>query len=466
MHSIPFLAHLYFSLTYLSNCSVFRDGSEKNLMQLVETVEKQLKVFIYPIPAHVRRCKKPFRPDLKVMFDMELRLPKYLSNSVVHTTDPDEADIFLVDHEWICLRVGSEPPHNDKDNALFTGEMILKTHVLPIWKSVTTKYPYFNRSLGHDHFTTFVFDNGPFCGAGHIKPNSKPGEIMMKLLENVSLIGNNGYSGQSRWDLHCDRPCKGTKYTFCHREGQDIVIPQPFSLASKHNNNNQNHFNNHNNRNETSNITSNNSNINNQLDVQRWIVSRTADTYFSGSIKKGLDCSPFVRNMLREFHEKNKEHNRYLWQNGDMLTAIFAICPAGWACWSVRLYHAIMTNTIPVILADPIIEPFERFLDWKQFTIKRMTGSNTNTFNHNELFPLFTDLHELAENSRRNFTSSIVMKKVFTLQQVSRWLTFNEISSISAYKLVLLEMWCRSRKGKKHPSCMRPVAYIANLSYI
>jgi len=305
--------------------------------------------------------------------------------------------------------------------------------------------------MGSDRFTTFVFDNGPFCGASHIKPNSKPGEVMMKLLENVSLISNNGFSGQSRWDLHCDKPCKGTKYLFCHREGLDIVIPQPFSYISPNSNLSYNKRYHHNN--------------NTLILYQEQQQVRVADTYFSGSMKKGLDCSPLVRNMLRAFHEKN-DNNKYLWQSGDMLTAVFAICPAGWACWSVRLYHAIMTDTIPVILADPIIEPFERFLDWKQFSIKRMTGSNTNTYNERGLDSLFQDLHELAVQSRTNYTGSIVQQKIISLRQVSPWLVFDEVAPKSAYKLVILEMWCRSRKGKNHTACKRPVAYIANSSYI
>jgi hypothetical protein len=49
--------------------------------------------------------------------------------------------------------------------------------------------------------------------------------------------------------------------------------------------------------------------------------------------------------------------------------AYFALCPAGWACWSRRLYDAIFAAAVPVVVADPVAEPFERFLDWRGFAV-------------------------------------------------------------------------------------------------
>lgn len=47
----------------------------------------------------------------------------------------------------------------------------------------------------------------------------------------------------------------------------------------------------------------------------------------------------------------------------------FALCPTGYQPWSVRLYDAIMHDVVPVILANGIIEPFEKFLSWESFTV-------------------------------------------------------------------------------------------------
>ena len=42
--------------TSSSSSLLFRDGSEKKLLELLQNVERELKIYIYPIPDGVRRC--------------------------------------------------------------------------------------------------------------------------------------------------------------------------------------------------------------------------------------------------------------------------------------------------------------------------------------------------------------------------------------------------------------------------
>ena len=42
----------------------------------------------------------------------------------------------------------------------------------------------------------------------------------------------------------------------------------------------------------------------------------------------------------------------------------------GHACWSKRLYDALALGAVPIIVADGAIQAFERFLDWRRFSIK------------------------------------------------------------------------------------------------
>ena len=56
-----------------------------------------------------------------------------------------------------------------------------------------------------------------------------------------------------------------------------------------------------------------------------------------------------------------------------MGTAWFALCPAGWACWSARLYDALEHGTIPVLLADGMARPFDELLDWGRFSLALTT---------------------------------------------------------------------------------------------
>jgi len=50
--------------------------------------------------------------------------------------------------------------------------------------------------------------------------------------------------------------------------------------------------------------------------------------------------------------------------------AYFSYAPTGKAPWSSRIWEAILSLSIPVILVDAIVEPFEKWLNYKAFTIK------------------------------------------------------------------------------------------------
>ena len=36
----------------------------------------------------------------------------------------------------------------------------------------------------------------------------------------------------------------------------------------------------------------------------------------------------------------------------------------------MRLYDAIFHGTVPAIIAEGIVQPYERYLDWESFTVK------------------------------------------------------------------------------------------------
>jgi hypothetical protein len=51
-------------------------------------------------------------------------------------------------------------------------------------------------------------------------------------------------------------------------------------------------------------------------------------------------------------------------------SSVFSLCPEGFLPWSPRLYEAIQIGAIPIILADNIVLPFERFIAWRSFSAK------------------------------------------------------------------------------------------------
>ncbi|CAF3113252.1 unnamed protein product [Rotaria socialis] len=51
-------------------------------------------------------------------------------------------------------------------------------------------------------------------------------------------------------------------------------------------------------------------------------------------------------------------------------SSVFILCPEGFLPWSPRMYESIQLGSIPMLLADNIVLPFERFIDWRSFTVK------------------------------------------------------------------------------------------------
>ncbi len=54
----------------------------------------------------------------------------------------------------------------------------------------------------------------------------------------------------------------------------------------------------------------------------------------------------------------------------EMLDSLFCLVPRGNTPWTRRLFDAIMSGCIPVVLSNAIVFPFESDLDWSLFTLK------------------------------------------------------------------------------------------------
>jgi hypothetical protein len=105
---------------------------------------------------------------------------------------------------------------------------------------------------------------------------------------------------------------------------------------------------------------------------------RRGAVFFRGDTSEGLDCSRGCRGQLEALHKRlTKDHkdkdsregdadgtpllrDRYDFQKGEMGQSYYAFCPSRMACWSLRLYDALLHDVVPVLLADAVVEPFER----------------------------------------------------------------------------------------------------------
>jgi len=49
--------------------------------------------------------------------------------------------------------------------------------------------------------------------------------------------------------------------------------------------------------------------------------------------------------------------------------SLFTLCPRGISCWSFRVFEAILSGSIPIILSDSYMKPFPDLIPWDLFSI-------------------------------------------------------------------------------------------------
>ncbi|KAJ6875668.1 glycosyltransferase [Populus alba x Populus x berolinensis] len=113
--------------------------SEEFFLLNYEAMEKDLKVFVYP-GGNPKTCYHSIDKKLKSNYASEHYFFMNLRNSSFLTENPDEAHLFFI--PLSC------PPMKDQDALPRYKEMVIQNYV----RALTIKYPYWNRTLGADHF--------------------------------------------------------------------------------------------------------------------------------------------------------------------------------------------------------------------------------------------------------------------------------------------------------------------------
>ena len=173
-------------------------------------------------------------------------------------------------------------------------------------------------------------------------------------------------------------------------------------------------------------------------------------------------------NRLAVYRSAHKNVQR---QGGNRCTeagmgmGFYSLCPAGWACWSLRLFDAIDRLSVPVVMADDIIQPFEDFLPYASFTehvnVSRLLSTNDRA--------VLEALHRNADAARNDCSGCIecdvcqqskLAVQVKNLEMVRPWLSYSPKAQYGVVSLFLIELMCRldragRRKDRFHgiPSC-------------
>jgi hypothetical protein len=150
----------------------------------------------------------------------------------------------------------------------------------------------------------------------------------------------------------------------------------------------------------------------------------------------------------------------------------------------IRFPDALFHMTIPVVVADGIVQPWERFLDYRSFTSKLNTSEMVTAAQHSaamtsgqlpephEYFGAEMAAHvtefeaALDAGDDRRLQASHVYRKREALLRNRAWFSWNPKHEKNAWRLLILELWCRTPKGRLDQICRRPASTIAFQRYV
>ncbi|KAL3327676.1 hypothetical protein AABB24_035378 [Solanum stoloniferum] len=267
-------------------------------------MEKEFKVFVYeegeqPI-FHNGPCKSIYAMEGNFIYQME--------TSKFRTRDPEKAHVFFL-------------PISVTSIVHFIYDRNSREHWNPMKQTVTDyinlvsgKYPYWNRSLGADHFILACHDWGPEIS-----------KAVPELFKNSIRALCNANTSEGF------KPSKDVSFP-------EILLPGGTM---------------------------------NGLIVGPSPSRRSILAFFAGGLH-----GP-IRPILLE-HWENKDDDiqvhRYLPKGvsyyGMLRNSKFCLCPSGYEVASPRMVEALYTGCVPVLLKDHYVPPFSDVLNWKSFSVE------------------------------------------------------------------------------------------------
>ncbi|OIW20631.1 hypothetical protein TanjilG_18569 [Lupinus angustifolius] len=267
-------------------------------------MEKQFKVFVYeegePPVFHNGPCKSIYSMEGNFIHAMEM-------NDQFRTTDPEKAHVFFLPFS-VVMMVRFVYIRDSHDFG-----PIRKT-VIDYVNLVAGRYPYWNRSLGADHFMLACHDWGPETSLS--VPNMYKNSIRVLCNANTS----EGFN-----------PSKDVSFPEINLQTGTINGFVGGPSASK----------------------------------------RPVLAFFAGGLHG------HIRSILLE-HWENKDEDiqvhRYLPKGVSYYAMLrkskFCLCPSGYEVASPRVVEAIYTGCVPVLISDHYVPPFSDVLKWKSFSVE------------------------------------------------------------------------------------------------
>ncbi|XP_043719525.1 probable glycosyltransferase At5g25310 [Telopea speciosissima] len=270
-------------------------------------MEKRLRVFVYeegdPPFVHDGPCKNLYTVEGRFILEMEF------GENLFRTKDPDRAHVYFLPYSVTKMVSYLYKPHTYDVTPL-------QQFVSGYLEVISTKYPYWNRTLGGDHFMLACHDWGPAASTGN------------PYLYNTSIR------------VLCNA---NTSEGFNPRK--DVSLPEIYLYDG--------------------NISPELLSVPPEDDPRPYLAFFSGGVH--GSIRvlllqhwKGQD------NDLRVFEYLPKELNYYK----SMIESNFCLCPSGFEVASPRIVEAIYAECVPVIISENYVLPFSDVLRWESFSVQ------------------------------------------------------------------------------------------------
>ncbi|XP_024983722.1 probable glycosyltransferase At5g03795 [Cynara cardunculus var. scolymus] len=268
-----------------------------------EMMEQMLKVYIY------KDGEKPIFHDwiLEGIYASEGWFLKLMeANKQFVTEDPSEAHLFYIPFSSRLLELTLYVPHSHSRNNLI---QFMKNHT----EMLITKYPFWNRTDGSDHFLAGCHDWAP-------------AETRGRLLNTIRAL--------------CNADIR-TGFNI----GKDVSLPTTYVRSAK------NPL----------------KDVGGEPSSKRTILAFFAG-YMHGYVRPvllshwGNDTD--MRIFGRMPHVKGNKN--YI---DHMKTSKYCICARGFAVHSPRVVESLFYNCVPVIISDNYVPPFFEVLNWESFAV-------------------------------------------------------------------------------------------------
>ncbi|KAJ6796681.1 putative glycosyltransferase [Iris pallida] len=275
-----------------------------------ELMEKILKVYIYS------DGKRPIfhTPELQGIYASEGWFMKLMEESKVFVAkDPRKAHLFYLPYSSRQLKEALYVPgsHNLRPLAIY-----LKDYV----NNLASKYPFWNRTKGADHFLVACHDWGPYTTKFH------------------------------------DELCKNTIKALCNADtsegifvrGQDVSLPETTIKFPKK--------------------------PLRYVGGKKHLSERIFLAFYAGNMHGRV--RPILQKYWGDRDDDMKIYRRLpnrISRNMSyvehMKSSKFCICPMGYEVNSPRIVEAIYAECVPVIIADNFVLPFDEVLNWSSFSV-------------------------------------------------------------------------------------------------